>query len=83
VRPRLDEEQIRQWQPRLWARLIILVVITAYVIAFVLENRKQVQLHFLLFTATVSLIWLVLLTLAIGGIGGLVASQLYRRRRGH
>ena len=77
----LTEEQIREWQPRFWAKLIGLVVIACYVIAFVLENRKHVHLHFVLFTATVSLIWLILLILAIGMLGGALLSQLYRRRR--
>jgi uncharacterized integral membrane protein len=77
---KLSEEQIREWQPRFWAKLIGLVVIACYVIAFVLENRKKVHLHFVLFTATVSLIWLILLILAIGILGGALLGQLYRRR---
>jgi uncharacterized integral membrane protein len=80
---RLSEEQIREWQPRFWAKLLALVAIAAYVIAFVLENRKKVHLHFVLLTATVSLIWLILLSLAIGVLGGAMLSQLYRRRRRH
>jgi uncharacterized integral membrane protein len=78
---RLDEEQIRDLQPRFWSRLLALVAIGAYVLAFVLENRKTVHLHFVLFTATVSLIWLILLSLVIGLVGGALLSQLYRRRR--
>jgi peptidoglycan/LPS O-acetylase OafA/YrhL len=77
---RPTEEEIREWRPRFWARLIGLVVIAAYVIAFVLENRKHVHLHFILFTATVSLIWLILLILAIGVLGGALLSHLSRRR---
>jgi uncharacterized integral membrane protein len=78
---RFDEERIRELQPRFWARLFALVAIAAYVIAFVLENRKTVHLHFVFFTASVSLIWLILLSLAIGLAGGALLRQLYRRRR--
>jgi uncharacterized integral membrane protein len=78
---RLDAAEIQEWQPRLWARLIALVVIVAYAIAFVVENHKKVHLHFVLATATVSLIWLILLSLGIGVLGGVLLSQLYRRRR--
>lgn len=78
---RPTEEEIREWHPRFWARLIALVVIAAYVIAFVLENRKHVHLHFVLFTARVSLIWLILLILAIGALGGALLSHLSRRNR--
>ena len=78
---RLSEERIRELQPRFWARLLALVAIGAYVLAFILENRKTVHLHFVLLTATVSLIWLILLAFAIGLVAGALLSQLYRRRR--
>ena len=77
----VDAEGIREFQPRLWAYILGLLVILAYVIAFVLENRKHVHLHFVLATASVSLIWLILLSLAIGLGSGILLSQLYRRRR--
>lgn len=80
---RLDAEELQEWQPRLYAVLIGLVLLLAYVIAFVLENGKSVALHFVLFTAHVSLIWLIVLMLGIGVAGGILLSQLYRRRRGH
>jgi uncharacterized integral membrane protein len=82
--PRLrrpSEDQIREWQPRFWAKLLGLLAIAIYVIAFILENRKKVHLHFVFFTATVSLIWLILLSIAIGLVGGALLSQLYRRSR--
>ena len=78
---RLDAEELKEFQPRLWLTLVGLLLLAAYVIAFVLENRKQVALHFVFFTAHVSLIWLILLSLGIGVLGGLLLSQLYRRRR--
>jgi uncharacterized integral membrane protein len=77
----LSEEQIREWQPRFWAKLIAVVAISIFVIAFILENRKQVHLHFVHFTAEVSQIWLILLALAIGILIGALLSQLSRRRR--
>ena len=78
---RLDDPDVQEWQPRLWAHLIGLGLIGAYVIAFVLENRKAVSVHFVFFTAHVSLIWLILLSLAIGVLGGVLLSQVHRRRR--
>jgi uncharacterized integral membrane protein len=83
LRGRLNAENIEEFQPRLWARLLALGLIGAYVIAFVLENRKHVHLHFVLFTASVSLIWLILLSVVLGVLGGVLLSQLYRRRRRH
>ncbi len=75
------EEGLRAWQPWLYARLILLFAIIAFVIGFVLENRKQVHLHFVLGTARVSLIWLILLSIALGLLVGVLLSQLSRRRR--
>jgi uncharacterized integral membrane protein len=74
---KLDE----QWQPKVYARLIVLALVIAYAIAFILENGKHVSVHFVLGTTRVSLIWVVLLALALGAIGGILLSQLERRRR--
>ena len=79
-RRRLDPEQLERWQPRLWIALVALLLLVAYVIAFVIENSKQVAVHFVLATAHVSLIWLILLSLALGFLGGVLLSQLARRR---
>jgi len=40
------------------------------------ENHKRVTVHFVLFSARTSVIWVILLTLAIGLVGGLLLSQL-------
>lgn len=76
-----DEGFGRQWQPRLYLRIIILGLLIAYGIAFVLENNKHVHVHFVLGTARTSLIWLVLLSVALGMLLGVLLSQLYRRSR--
>jgi uncharacterized integral membrane protein len=76
-----EEEGLREWQPRLYLKLLLLLVTIAYVIAFAIENRKNVHVHFVLGTARVSLIWLILLSLALGLLAGVLLSQLYRRRR--
>ena len=71
----------RQWQPRLYLRLAILGLLLADAIAFVLENNKHVHVHFVIGTAHVSLIWLILLSVALGLLLGVLVSQLYRRSR--
>jgi uncharacterized integral membrane protein len=81
-RPSIDTDALQEnWQPRLYGRLIAIVVLAAYAIAFVLENRKSVSLHFVFATAKVSLVWLILLGLAVGFVAGILLSQLERRRR--
>jgi uncharacterized integral membrane protein len=79
VRRRVDSEQ---WQPRLWAVLVGLTLLSLYMIAFVVSNDEQIEIDFVLFTATVSLIWTIVFILALGVLGGVLLSQLYRRRLG-
>jgi len=81
-RPSLDTGELQEnWQPKLYLRLIVLIALAAYAVAFILENRKSVPLHFVFATANVSLVWLILLSLAVGFLVGILLSQLERRRR--
>ncbi len=81
-RPRIDTGEVSErWQPRLYLRLIVLGLLVAWAIAFVLENRKRVNVHFVLATAGVSLVWVILLALGVGLLGGILLAQLERRRR--
>ena len=81
-RPKIDTDEVAdRWQPRLYLRLILLGLLVAYAIAFILENRKQIDVHFVLATASVSLVWLILLALGVGLLGGILLAQLERRRR--
>lgn len=76
-----DERFDRTWQPRLWALILALALIAAYVIAFIVANDERVDVNFLFASPRTSLIWVILLSLAIGVIGGVLLSQLYARRR--
>jgi uncharacterized integral membrane protein len=81
-RPRIDTSEVSdRWQPRLYLRLIVLGLLVAWAIAFILENRTQVNVHFVLGTARVSLVWVILLALGVGLLGGILLAQLERRRR--
>ena len=81
-RPRIDTGEVSdRWQPRLYLRLIVLGLLVAWAIAFVLENRTQVSVHFVLGTARVSLVCVILLALGVGLLGGILLAQLERRRR--
>ena len=71
-----------EWQGRLWAVLVGLFLLAIYVIAFVVRNDDQTDIDFVLFTATVSLIWVIVVVFALGLRGGVLLSQIYRRRRG-
>ena len=70
------------FQPRLWIVLGGLLLLGAYVIYFIVANAHRVTIHFLFFSATLSLIWVILLCVGIGVLAGMLLSQLYGRRRG-
>jgi uncharacterized integral membrane protein len=69
-----------EWQARLWAILVGLFLIALYVIAFIVKNDDQIQIDFVLFSSTVSLIWEIVFILVLGVLGGVLLSQIYRRR---
>jgi uncharacterized integral membrane protein len=74
------EEFSRDWQPRLWLRLAALILIGAYVVAFVVANDEDASVDFVFGAATTSLIWVILLSLLAGLVGGVLVSQLAARR---
>jgi len=76
----IDPEARETFQPRLWLIVVALVLIAAYVVAFIAENNKKVTVHFVFWSAHTSVIWVVLFTLVIGLVSGLLVSQLVRRR---
>ena len=76
----IDPDTRETFQPKLWLVVIGLVLIGAFIVGFVAENNKRVTVHFVLFSAHTSVIWVILLSLAIGVVGGLLLSQLTRRR---
>jgi uncharacterized integral membrane protein len=76
----IDPQTTETFQPRLWITILALGLIVAYLIAFVAKNDAEVKVHFVFFTVTTSVIWLILLGLAIGIVVGVLVSQLERRR---
>jgi len=63
-------------------RLIAFAVLALYAILIVLFNRKQVEVSFVLFSAQISLLVLILLCVGIGFAAGFLFNQLRDRRRG-
>ena len=75
------DEFDRSWQPRLWITLGLLILIGAYLIAFVVGNDQEASVDFVFGQARTSLIWVILLSLLAGLVGGVLLSQLARRRQ--
>ena len=76
-----EEEPPSTWQPWLYAKLALLLIVIAWAIAFVVKNTRQIKIDFVFTDANVRVIWTILLLLAIGLVNGVLLSQLYRHRR--
>lgn len=77
-----DRERFtRSWQPRLWVTLGVLILIAGYLIAFVVGNDEEASVDFVFAEARTSLIWVILLSLLAGLVGGVLLSQLHARRQ--
>ena len=77
---RVGSGQVDAWQPQLYVVLVALALLVAFAIAFVIQNDERIEVDFVLACARVSLIWVILLSLAVGVLAGVALSQLYRRR---
>jgi uncharacterized integral membrane protein len=75
------EDRPSTWQPLLYLKIGLLLLVIAYAIAFVVENGQRIEIHFVFATEKVRLIWAILLLLGVGLLGGMLVSQLYRHRR--
>lgn len=76
-----DATERQPSERRLWVILALLVVLGAFLVAFAVGNTEEVDVSFVAFSATTSLIWVILLSLLIGLVAGLLAPQVLRRRR--
>ena len=74
------EEGRQTFQPRLWAQLLAIGIVALYAILFVVLNTRTVKVSFVVTSTRVSLIWVILLSLGVGLVLGVLASQLHRRR---
>lgn len=76
-------EGARSFQPGLWLRLFPAGAAVVYLAFFIGLNTHAVKVSFVFSSTRVSLIWVVLLSGALGLVLGVLISQLYRfRRRG-
>ena len=75
------DELDEAWQPRLWSKLVLLVVFVGFGIALVVANSSKVKISFLFTSINVSKIWLILLCLVLGLVSGVLLSQMYRHRK--
>lgn len=80
-RARAVAEDLTPRQRRQLRRLTTLVTLALVVFLFIMQNREEVSVSFILFTAETRLIWVMILCLAAGGVAGYLLTNILRRRR--
>lgn len=70
-----DERQVRQL-----ALAGGLILVASVVLLFIVENSRGVEVSFVFFSATISLIWVIVLSAVGGAIAGLVIARIVRTR---
>ena len=60
---------------------IALAIVVVYAVVFLLLNTGHVKVHFVFWTATMALSWVIFLSLILGLVAGLLTMPLRARRR--
>ena len=73
----LDERQVRQI-----AMVGGAVLVASIALVFIVENSHQVHVSFVFFSSDISLIWVIILSAAVGAVAGAFGGRMIRRRLG-
>jgi uncharacterized integral membrane protein len=68
----------RRAEVAFWGRVALLVVVGVYAVLFIAFNVHRTRIDFVFASTRVSLIFLVLVSLGVGFVLGVVATQLRR-----
>jgi uncharacterized integral membrane protein len=80
--PETRGERLRRHgnRARLYTWAVLLIVFVAVLVALVLANRRQVKLDWVVGDTRASLVWIILVSAALGWLAGVATSILFRRR---
>ena len=73
----LDERQVRQI-----AMIGGVILVASLALVFIVENSQRVSVSFVFFSADISLIWVIILSAAVGAVAGVLGGRMIRRRLG-
>ncbi len=76
-RDRIDERQVRQI-----AMVGGAVLVASLALVFIVENSHQVHVSFVFFSSDISLIWVIILSAAVGAVAGAFGGRMIRKRLG-
>ena len=74
-----DEQARRERTP--WVQITAIGLVALYAILFIVLNTHRAKVSFVFATAKISVIWVILLSLAVGFVLSALVSRLHRRRK--
>ena len=76
----MAEEQARRERPP-WIQLTAIGLVALYAILFIALNTRRAKVSFVFASTRISVIWVILLSLAVGFVLGVLGARLNRRRK--
>jgi uncharacterized integral membrane protein len=76
----MAEEQAKRQRPP-WVQLAAIGLVALYALLFIILNTHRAKVSFVFASARISVIWVILLSLAVGIVLGVLLSRLNRRRK--
>jgi uncharacterized integral membrane protein len=64
-----------------WLPLIAIGIVAIYTLLFIVLNTRRAKVSFVFASAKISVIFVILLSLAVGMVLGALLSRLHRRRK--
>lgn len=74
-----DEQAKRERTP--WVQLAAIGLVALYTILFIVLNTHRAKVSFVFASTKISVIWVILLSLAVGFVLGVLGARLNRRRK--
>lgn len=74
-----DEQAKRERPP--WIQLTAIGLVALYAILFIVLNTHRAKVSFVFASTKISVIWVILLSLAVGFALGVLGTRLNRRRK--
>lgn len=75
-----DEQQAKRERTP-WVQITAVGLVALYALLFIVLNTNRAKVSFVFGTTRVSVIWVILLSLAVGFVLGVLGTRLNRRRK--
>jgi uncharacterized integral membrane protein len=75
----MADEQAKRDRPP-WLQIAAIGLVALYALLFVILNTHRAKVSFVFGTTRISVIWVILLSLAVGFVLGVLGTRLNRRR---